>query len=209
MLLQSESRLEAEFLDFFTVLLPDKGLMPYYLMIMIMDNGKTNSLERLKYGVANAKHAELKGINKGQIRRARRWNNDALINCYLIYLPQPFINKSLAWFNSYADSKDNNYLAFTKDVKLSLLDVEEPEEVNDWGTEIREQLNGIALRLGDLLEDRISLTLHPTRHATTAVSSSATPASAATVARCCMGGGRLSFKRSGDGRLGVSTRAPQ
>ncbi|KAF2190306.1 hypothetical protein K469DRAFT_682416 [Zopfia rhizophila CBS 207.26] len=113
----------------------------------------------------------------------------------------------------------DDYLAFAKDVELSLLDVEEPEEVqirktlpaiaerlsilhqglaqevNDWGTETREQLNGIALRLGDLLEGRISLTLHPTCHATTAVSS--------------MGSRRLSFKRSGDGRLGVSTRAPQ
>ncbi|KAF2194845.1 hypothetical protein K469DRAFT_686787 [Zopfia rhizophila CBS 207.26] len=93
------------------------------------------------------------------------------------------------------------------DVELLLLDVEEPEEVqirktlpaiaerlsilhqglaqevNDWGTETREQLNGIALRLGDLLEGHISLTLHPMRYATTAVSSSATPASAATVAR--------------------------
>ncbi|KAF2177479.1 hypothetical protein K469DRAFT_807723 [Zopfia rhizophila CBS 207.26] len=84
-----------------------------------------------------------------------------------------------------------DYLAFAKDVELSLLDVEEPEEHlapgsrargHDWGAETRERLNSIELRLGDLLEGRISLTLHPTRRTTTA-SGSTTPASAATAAR--------------------------
>ncbi|KAK7178036.1 hypothetical protein PSPO01_15915 [Paraphaeosphaeria sporulosa] len=102
-----------------------------------------------------------------------------------------------------------DYLAFAKDVELSLLDVEEPEEVqirktlpaiaerlsilqqgltrevNDWGAETRERLNRIEIRLGDLLEGRVSLTLHPTTRRTmiTAPSGSATPASAAMTVR--------------------------
>ncbi|KAF2178737.1 hypothetical protein K469DRAFT_802592, partial [Zopfia rhizophila CBS 207.26] len=166
MLLRSESRLEAELPDFFTVPLPDKGPTPCYPMIMIMDNGKMNPLGRLEYGAVmrhqnpllctmghvafyifyrwnvagepppcfrrrelwynlhlikgehaamnmaydtqldwinrmfteanvtslkkthagrsqGAKHAELKGVNEGQIRRAGRWNNDVLTSCYL------------------------------------------------------------------------------------------------------------------------------
>ncbi|KAF2177150.1 hypothetical protein K469DRAFT_697457 [Zopfia rhizophila CBS 207.26] len=92
-----------------------------------------------------------------------------------------------------------------EDVELLVLDVEEPEEiqirkilpaiaehlsilhqglaqgVDNWGAEIRERLNSIELRLGDLLEGCIFLTLHPTR-CTTAASGSTTPASAATAA---------------------------
>ena len=251
-----------------------------------------------------ARHAELKGVSEGQIRRAGRWNSDSLTNCYLTQLPRkfirsmagfspsaqgsfylprakvlpprsleqavwPFVDKWLAWFDSYADGREEeksshadddddddddrtdlaaqgflrllqqlriillqdsvvmrqefpahpiwadpifaraDYLAFAKDVELSLLDVEEPEEVqirktlpaiaerlsilqqgltrevNDWGAETRERLNRIEIRLGDLLEGRISLTLHPTtRHTTiTASSGSATPASAAMTVR--------------------------
>ncbi|KAF2174917.1 hypothetical protein K469DRAFT_702412 [Zopfia rhizophila CBS 207.26] len=234
MLLRSESRLEAEFPDFFTVPLPDEG--PIKLLSYFRQRELWYNLHLIKGKYVAKKMAydtQLDWINKmfteANIRRAGRWNNDALINCYLTHLPRKFM-RSMAGFSpkregeeeeeeekeATADRQDlmaqgflHDYLAFAKDVELSLLDVEEPKEVNDWGTEMREQLNGIALRLRDLLEGRISLTLHLTRHVTTAVSSSATPASAATVARCCMGGGRLSFKRSGDGRLGVSTRAPQ
>jgi hypothetical protein len=44
-----------------------------------------------------AKHAELNGVNEGQIRRAGRWNHDALTNCYLTHLPRKFI-RSMAGF---------------------------------------------------------------------------------------------------------------
>jgi len=44
-----------------------------------------------------AKHAELNGTPEGQIRRAGRWNNDALTNCYLTHLPRKFM-QSMAGF---------------------------------------------------------------------------------------------------------------
>ena len=63
-----------------------------------------------------AKHAELNGVNDGQIRRAGRWSSDALTSCYLTLSgPIPFAR--------------DNYQTFTEDVELSLLEVEEPEEV--------------------------------------------------------------------------------
>jgi hypothetical protein len=49
-LLRSESRLAAEFPDFFTIPLPGEGPTPCFPMIMIMDNGKMNPLGRLEYG---------------------------------------------------------------------------------------------------------------------------------------------------------------
>jgi hypothetical protein len=41
LLLWSQSRLTAEFPDFFTIQLPDEGPTPYFPMVMIMDNSKT------------------------------------------------------------------------------------------------------------------------------------------------------------------------
>jgi hypothetical protein len=48
-LLRSESRLAAEFPDFFTIPLPGEGPTLCFPMIMIMDNGKMNPLGRLEY----------------------------------------------------------------------------------------------------------------------------------------------------------------
>lgn len=86
----------------------------------------------------------------------------------------------------------DDYLAFARDVELSLLDVEEPEEIqirkalpaiaerlstihqslardiSGWGTEARQKLDGIQLNLADILEGRISITLHATPHHTAA-----------------------------------------
>ena len=45
-----------------------------------------------------AKHAELNGVAEGQICRGGRWNNDALIKCYLTHLPCKFI-RGMAGFN--------------------------------------------------------------------------------------------------------------
>src|SRR3954451_10289587 len=45
-----------------------------------------------------AKHAELNGVNEGQIRRAGRWNSDALTHCYLTLLARKFL-RSMADFN--------------------------------------------------------------------------------------------------------------
>ncbi|KAF2180995.1 hypothetical protein K469DRAFT_591049 [Zopfia rhizophila CBS 207.26] len=49
-LLRAQSRTTAKFPDFFTVPLLDEGPTPCYPMIIIIDNGKTNSLGRLEYG---------------------------------------------------------------------------------------------------------------------------------------------------------------
>src|SRR5271156_6636686 len=80
----------------------------------------------------------------------------------------------------------DDYQAFAKDVELSLLDVEEPEEVqirktlpaiaerlsvlhqslacdvNEWGVQTKERLDNIETRLGDLFEGRVSMTLNAT-----------------------------------------------
>ena len=45
-----------------------------------------------------AKHAELKGVNEDQIRRAGRWNSDVLMNCYLTHLPRKSM-RSMASFS--------------------------------------------------------------------------------------------------------------
>ncbi len=97
----------------------------------------------------------------------------------------------------------DDYAAFAKDVELSLLDVEEPEEIqiwktlpaiterlsilqqslqreiNEWGTGSQARLDSINSRLRDLLEGRISLTLHSsTAHSTRATPASSVPLSA-------------------------------
>jgi len=60
---------------------------------------KVTSLKKTHAGRSQgAKHAELKGVNGGQIRRAGRWNSDALTNCYLTHLPRKFI-RSMADFS--------------------------------------------------------------------------------------------------------------
>ena len=50
-LLQSESRLAIELPDFFMIPLSNEGPMPYFSMIIIMDNSKMNPLGRLEYRV--------------------------------------------------------------------------------------------------------------------------------------------------------------
>jgi hypothetical protein len=49
-LLRSESRLAAEFPDFFTIPLLGEDPTSCFPMIMITDNGKMNPLRRLEYG---------------------------------------------------------------------------------------------------------------------------------------------------------------
>jgi Centromere DNA-binding protein complex CBF3 subunit, domain 2 len=45
----------------------------------------------------SVRHAELGGVSESQIRRAGRWNTDAMTGVYLSYLPQGFI-RSIAGF---------------------------------------------------------------------------------------------------------------
>ena len=49
LLLQSKSYLTTKFPNFFIVLLLDKGLILYFLIVIIIDNRKTNLLGQLKY----------------------------------------------------------------------------------------------------------------------------------------------------------------
>jgi hypothetical protein len=58
-----------------------------------------------------AKQAELEGVGEGQIRRAGRWNNDALSNCYLTHLPQKFL-RTMAGFEP--STQGNYYLPRAK-----------------------------------------------------------------------------------------------
>jgi hypothetical protein len=92
----------------------------------------------------------------------------------------------------------DDYQVFAKDVELSLLEIEEPEEVrirktlpaiaerlsvlhqsltrdiNEWGVKTKEQLANINATLGDLFEGRVSLTLHSTRTAIQPITATAT-----------------------------------
>lgn len=54
-----------------------------------------------------AKHASLHGVSEGQIRRAGRWNSDALTSCYLTDIPRKFA-RTMAGFN--ASGQGNYYL---------------------------------------------------------------------------------------------------
>ena len=45
----------------------------------------------------SVRHAELSGVKETQIRRAGRWNTDAMTGAYLSYLPRAFM-QSIAGF---------------------------------------------------------------------------------------------------------------
>jgi hypothetical protein len=70
------------------------------------------SLKKTHAGRAQgAKQAELSGVSESQIRRAGRWNSDALSNCYLSNLPREFI-RSMAGFEPHGQG--NYYLPRAK-----------------------------------------------------------------------------------------------
>ena len=58
-----------------------------------------------------ARYAELSGVNEGQIRRAGRWNSDALSSCYLTHLPRKFV-RAIAGFEPSV--RGNYYLPRAK-----------------------------------------------------------------------------------------------
>jgi hypothetical protein len=67
---------------------------------------KLSSLKKTHAGRAQgAKQAELDGVEEAQIRRAGRWNQDVLSNCYLSHLPRSFV-RSMAGFDP---SRPGNY----------------------------------------------------------------------------------------------------
>lgn len=188
LLLRGEARRTAALPDLFTIPLSNEGPTPCDALVLIMDNGKTNSVGRLEYAAATrhkdplfctlshlafylfwrwdvmkqetprfqqrqqwydshllrgdsttkeisyatqldwtnnvfkavglssykkthagraegAKAAELAGVSEGQIRRAGRWNSDALSSCYLTHLTREFI-RSMAGF---APQQQGNY----------------------------------------------------------------------------------------------------
>jgi hypothetical protein len=76
-----------------------------------------------------AKHAELKDVNEGQIRRAGRWNSDALTNCYLTHLPRKFM-RSMAGFSP--STQGNFYLPRAKTLPPQPLDQAVWPFVDEW-----------------------------------------------------------------------------
>lgn len=71
-----------------------------------------NTLKKTHIGRSQgARLAELQGVGEGQIRRAGRWNNDALSNCYLTHLPQKFL-RTMAGFEPSV--RGNYYLPRAK-----------------------------------------------------------------------------------------------
>lgn len=67
-----------------------------------------SSLKKTHAGRKNgALEAELNGVSEAQIRRAGRWNSDALSTCYLSHLPREFV-RSMAGFNPHVPG--NYYL---------------------------------------------------------------------------------------------------
>jgi hypothetical protein len=64
----------------------------------IFTGANLHSLKKTHLGRSQgARHAEIAGVGEGQIRRAGRWNMDALSNCYLTHLPRKFV-RSMAGF---------------------------------------------------------------------------------------------------------------
>jgi hypothetical protein len=60
--------------------------------VVIHSKEKTNSARK-----QSVRHTELDGAQETQIRRAGRWNTDAMMGAYLSYLPRAFI-RSIAGF---------------------------------------------------------------------------------------------------------------
>ena len=64
----------------------------------VFAGAKLSSMKKTHAGRSvGARMAELAGVGEGQIRRAGRWNTDALTNCYLTHLPRKFV-RSMAGF---------------------------------------------------------------------------------------------------------------
>ena len=64
----------------------------------VFDATELQSLKKTHAGRSQgAQYAELAGVSENQIRRAGRWNNDALSSCYLSNLPRKFV-RSIAGF---------------------------------------------------------------------------------------------------------------
>lgn len=116
-----------------------------------------DSIKKTHAGRAQgAKQAELDGVEEAQIRRAGRWNSDALSNCYLSHLPRSFV-RSMAGFDS---AKVGNYFVPRTMIAppQQLLSLLWPW-VDEWQTwfntsHLREQLSYEHISLDDGPEDR-------------------------------------------------------
>ena len=78
-----------------------------------------------------AKYAELNGVNEGRIRRAGRWNSDAMTNYYLTHLPRKFI-RSMAGFSP--SIQGNFYLPRAKTLPPRSLEQAVWPFVDEWLT---------------------------------------------------------------------------
>ena len=78
------------------------------------------SLKKTRVGRSQgAKLAELNGVNEGQIRRAGRWNSDALTSCCLTHLPRKFM-RTMAGFSP--SIQGSFYLLWAKTLPPQLLE---------------------------------------------------------------------------------------
>lgn len=78
----------------------------------IFRSANLSSLKKTHAGRTNgAQQAELSGVSENQIRRAGRWNNDALSSCYLSNFPLEFV-RSMAGFPP--QNQGNYYLPRAK-----------------------------------------------------------------------------------------------
>jgi hypothetical protein len=92
LLLRSESRLAAELPDFFSIMLPNEGPTACPLMVMIMDNGKTNQIGRLEYGaVIRHKNPLLCTMAHTAFYLFYRWN--------ITGEPTPCFRQRQLWYN--------------------------------------------------------------------------------------------------------------
>jgi hypothetical protein len=78
-----------------------------------------SSLKKIHTGrITGARNAETLGVSEEQIRRAGRWNSDAMSNCYLTNIPNQFV-RAAAGFNLYT----------TGDYSIPRANVPVPEEL--------------------------------------------------------------------------------
>jgi hypothetical protein len=93
-LLRSESRLGTELPDFFTMQLPNGGPTPCFPMIVIMDNGKMNTLGKIKYGaVMRHRNPLLCTMGHTAFYLFYRWN--------IAGEPPPYFRRRQLWYDLY------------------------------------------------------------------------------------------------------------
>jgi hypothetical protein len=107
-LLRSESRLGTELPDFFTMQLPNGGPTPCFPMIVIMDNGKMNTLGKIGYGAVMGHRNPLlctvgrtvgRTVGHTAFYLFYRWN--------IAGEPPPYFRRRQLWYDLYLTGEDS------------------------------------------------------------------------------------------------------